>query len=287
MTARYARFRKRTPQKTTVANGTSLLEACDVSCGYQADTPIICNINFTVKPGDIVCVLGPNGVGKTTLFKSILGQLPLITGTIQLLGKDISKISHTDIARIIGYVPQAHVPPFPFSVGDVVAMGRTAHLSLFSAPSLDDELIAFEALEKLGISKLYERPYTEISGGERQLVLIARALAQQTTMLIMDEPTANLDFGNQVRVLERIEDLAASGFALLMTTHFPDHALQCSTSCILLESPETYTAGPAEEIITAESLQRVYGIDAEVQTVTTAAGPEKICLPLLRKGTRA
>jgi len=261
-----------------------VLEVRQACCGYAPGQPVVKEISFTVEPGEIVCVLGANGIGKTTLFKSILGHLPLLGGAVRIQGKDIGKISRPEMARVIGYVPQAHVPPFPFTVGDVVTMGRTAHLSLFSAPSRNDELIALGALEKLGIAGLFERPYTEISGGERQLVLIARALAQETTMLLMDEPIANLDFGNQVRILEQIRDLAASGLAIFMTTHFPDHALQSSTKCIIIESADTFTIGQAEVVITQDLLKRIYNIDAEVITVETAAGPTRVCLPLMRKG---
>lgn len=272
------------PSRPSFPEGTPLLEVCHASCGYSPGRPVIKGVSFTVEPGEVVCVLGANGIGKTTLFKSILGYLPLLGGAVRIHGKDIGKVSRAEMARAVGYVPQAHVPPFPFTVGDVVTMGRTAHLSLFAAPSRKDEAIAFDALEKLGIGGLFERPYTEISGGERQLVLIARALAQEASMLVMDEPVANLDFGNQVRILEGIGDLAASGLAVFMTTHFPDHALQASTKCIIIESVDTFTIGKAEAVITPGLLKRIYNIDAEVTTVQTAAGPVRVCLPLMRKG---
>ncbi len=271
-------------RRTSDPETSALMSVRSISCGYEMEHPVIDSITFDVAQGEVVCVLGPNGVGKTTLFKSILGQLPLFSGSVYLDGQDIKKVSQKHLAQTIAYVPQAHVPPFPFLVGDVVAMGRTAHLSLFAMPSTNDDFLAHEALEKLGIADLYARPYTEISGGERQLVLIARALAQQTKMLVMDEPTANLDFGNQVRVLERICDLAADGLAILMTTHFPDHALQCSSKCIVLESPESYTIGRAEKVITSESLRRIYGIEAEVKSFQTLHGIERACLPCVRKG---
>jgi iron complex transport system ATP-binding protein len=148
-------------------------------------------------------------------------------------------------ARLIGYVPQSHAPPFPFKALDVVTMGRTAHISLFSAPSKNDVEIAEASLESVGAAHLADRVYTEISGGERQLVLIARALAQQPQTLIMDEPTANLDFGNQVKTLALIGRLAEMGLAIILTTHFPEHAFMCSSKVAMIKNRDVFMqAGP-------------------------------------------
>jgi iron complex transport system ATP-binding protein len=200
------------------------LEVRNVSCGYGGK-PIISGVTFTLASRDSLCLLGPNGVGKTTLFKTILGLLKPLAGEILLDNENIAGWSRRDFAMRVGYVPQVHTPPFPFKVIDVVVLGRTAHLAAFSSPGRKDREIAEGALATLGIAHLKERIYTEISGGERQLVLIARALAQKPELLIMDEPTANLDFGNQIRVLSEVKKLVREAdMGVIMTTHFPNHA---------------------------------------------------------------
>lgn len=233
-----------------------------MDCGY-GKIRILHDISLNATSGQVFCLLGPNGVGKTTLFKTMLGFLPLMAGSITIDGEDITSWSDRRKAQAIGYVPQVHTPPFPFTVIDVVTMGRTAHLSPVASPSKNDTKIAKEALKELGISYLSDKIYTEISGGERQMVLVARALAQQPKILIMDEPTANLDFGNQVRVLEQINCLAAQGLVVIMTTHFPDHAFLCPGTVGLLEH-DRFTVGTAKEVVTEERLQRAYAVDVRI-----------------------
>ena len=196
-----------------------ILEVKAASFGYAKRT-VLRNISFKVATGEFLCLLGPNGVGKTTLFKSILGFLDVRAGEVTLDGQNIKKWSKPRLAKAIGYVPQAHTPPFPYTVLDVILMGRMAHLGLFSSPSREDVKIAEESLEKLSISFLKNMTYTEISGGERQMVLIARAITQKPQLLILDEPTSNLDYGNQVRVLLQIRKLSDQGISILMTSPF-------------------------------------------------------------------
>ena len=167
------------------------LEINNVSCGYHHGT-VVKDISVGLTSGEILCVLGPNGVGKTTLFKTILGFLRPQGGEILLDGENVRTWPRRRLAMVIGYVPQAHTPAFPFRVLDVVLMGRTAHIGLAASPAKADVAVAETALDVLGVSFLRDRIYTEISGGERQMVLIARALAQQPRFLVMDEPTANL-----------------------------------------------------------------------------------------------
>jgi iron complex transport system ATP-binding protein len=169
-----------------------------------------------------VMALGPNGCGKTTLFRTILGLLPRQGGSVRLDGHDLATLSRRDVAQRIGYVPQAQAGYFPFTVREMVLMGRTAHLSLFATPSPRDDAVAERMLDTLGMLHLADHRYTEISGGERQLALIARALTQEPKLLVMDEPTANLDFGNQLLVLDRIGTLARQGMAIILSTHDPD-----------------------------------------------------------------
>jgi ABC-type cobalamin/Fe3+-siderophores transport system ATPase subunit len=188
------------------------------------------------------------------------------------------------MARVMGYVPQAHAPPFPFTVIDTVLMGRTAHCGALAAPGKNDRRIAAEALAMLDIGHLCDRPYTEVSGGERQLVLVARALAQQPRVLVMDEPTASLDFGHQVIVLDRVQRLADSGIALVMATHFPDHAFLCATKVLMLKDRSVAAVGGPEEVITESSLGSLYGVDVRIIDTGLGNGRQvKVCVPLTRR----
>ena len=173
-------------------------------------------------------------------------------------------------ARLIAYVPQTHVATFAFPVETVVLMGRTAHGSLFRRPSANDRKVAAAVLEHLGIAALAQRPYTMISGGERQLVLLARALAQEPQFIVLDEPTASLDFGNQGKVMREIRALAASGHGVLFTTHDPNHALRAADRAYLLRAGKRLAEGPVGQVLTQERLEALYG--APVQRVADAAG---------------
>lgn len=258
-----------------------LLEVMNAACGYGTKK-VVENVSFDLRPGEILCLLGPNGVGKTTLFKCILGFLKLMDGEILLNSENISRFPKNKLAKIIGYVPQAHTPPFPYKVLDVVVIGRTAHLGTFESPSGEDMEIAEQALETLGIYDLKDRIYTEISGGERQLVLIARALTQQPDILIMDEPTSNLDFGNQVRLLEQIKKLSQKGMSIIMTSHFPNHVFLCSTKVALMQRNDIFMTGRVDEIITEENLKCAYGINVRITSIEDDNGNIiKACIPLL------
>jgi iron complex transport system ATP-binding protein len=258
------------------------LESKNVVCGFGSRV-VVDGFSTTVDSGEILCLLGPNGVGKSTLFRTILGLLKPLGGEILVDSKDMHLLPRKQFARIMAYVPQAHNPPFPFRVLDVVMMGRTAHLSTFSAPGKHDRAIAMNMLERLGISYLAERIYTEISGGERQLVLISRALAQEPSFLMLDEPTSNLDFGNQVRVLQCVSGLAReSGLGIIMTTHFPDHAFQCEGEVALMEWDIVFLAGNAEEIITEENMRDTYGIEIRVVKNRIDELTVNSCVPVIK-----
>lgn len=257
------------------------LEINNVSCGYDSKT-IVKNLSVKIESGEVLSLLGPNGVGKTTFFKTILGFLKPHSGEIILDGQDVKSWNKRKLAKAIGYVPQAHVPPFPFSVLDVVVMGRTAHLGMFASPSKKDIKIAEDALEDLEISYLKEKVYTEISGGERQMVLIARALTQEPQILVMDEPTSNLDFGNQVRVLDQINKLAQKGLGIIMTSHFPDHAFLCSSKVALLEKNHKFTVGSVDQVVTEENLKSAYGVNVKIISTSNDDGMIiKSCVPML------
>ncbi len=237
-----------------------MLQLKNVCNGYKNEK-VVKNINLTVKQGEAVCILGPNGVGKTTLFKTILGFIKPKSGEILLEGKNIFSMDRREIAKIIGYVPQGHIPPFPYRVKEVVIMGRCPYIGSFGSPSLEDENFVDNLLNKLKIYDLRDKYYTEISGGERQLVLIARALAQEPKLLIMDEPTSNLDFGNQIRVLEHIRNLVTySNIGLVMTTHHPNHVFLCGTEVVLMKNGEVFKSGDPLKIMTKENLKEIYGV---------------------------
>ena len=253
----------------------------NVTCGYNG-TPILKDVSMSFKQGEIVCILGPNGIGKTTIFRSVLGFLKLIEGEIFLDGTPKSSMSQKEFSKVVGYVPQGHEPPFPYTVPDVVVMGRASHLKRFATPGMHDYRIADHVLQLLGISYLREKIYTQISGGERQMVLIARALAQSPRLLVMDEPTANLDYGNQARVLECIKSLSTSGLGVLMTTHNPDHCFLCGDRVILLTKNKEILEGPVDEIVTEENLKRAYGVDVKITETEGKDGQIiKSCVPML------
>ena len=250
-------------------------------CGYK-NHPIINNININFKQGEIVGILGPNGVGKTTMFKSILGLLPLIKGKITLDDIDKNDISIKEFSRNVAYVPQNNTIPFPFTVPDVVVMGRINRLKRFEHPSVKDYMIAYKALDTLNVSYLRNKIFTEISGGERQMVLIARALAQNPKLLVMDEPTANLDLGNQIKVLSTIKKLSSMGLGVLMTTHSPDHAFLCCDRIILLTKAKEIMVGTVNEIVTENNLNKAYNIKVKIAEVNNNNGNVvKTCVPLL------
>ena len=255
------------------------LELRNLSCGY-GPRRVIDNISLTINPGAVVGLLGANGCGKTTLIKTILGLLPVHGGEVLLDGKNIKNWSPAQIARVMGYIPQMHTPPFPFQVLDVVLMGRTAHIKPFASPAQKDIKNAEKALEILNISQLRSRIYTEISGGERQLVLIARALAQEPKVLIKDEPTARLDFGNQIKVLSQVNQLAKLNMAVLMSCHFPEHAFIYSSRVVLLNEGKILYSGIPGESITSERLKTLYGVDVDIVTVKNRRGHNfQVCIP--------
>lgn len=255
----------------------------DVACGYKDET-ILEDISFEVNTGEILCILGPNGVGKTTLFKSILGFLKLKSGQILLDNEDIFNWTRKEFAQAIGYVPQGHTPPFPYRVKDVVVMGRTVHLGRYSSPNREDEKRAEEIMNSLGIAYLKDDVYTEISGGERQLVLIARALAQEPKILIMDEPTSSLDFGNQVKVLKHIKGLAEQDIGVIMTSHFPNHAFMASTNVLVIGGKDRFKSGESNQVVTEELLEEIYQIDVQIDSLKSKDNDSeiKVCVPLIK-----
>lgn len=256
-----------------------LLETTALAYGHPGRT-LGRDINLDVKNGEVLCVLGPNGGGKTTLFRALLGLLPLHGGLITLSGKPIAACAPSERAKLMAYVPQAGNSYFAFTVRDVVLMGRTAHLGLFASPGAKDVDAANAALAELCIDYLADKSFTQISGGERQLALIARALAQESPLLIMDEPTASLDFSNQSLILNEILRLKASGRSVLFCSHDPDHALQCADRALLLHAGNVLALGSPREVITAANLKTLYNVDVEL--IDNPSGGQPHCRPILQ-----
>lgn len=256
-----------------------ILEMRDLACGYGRRT-VLSNVNLSIASGENFCFLGPNGVGKTTLFKTLLGAILPQHGEILADGMSLAGQSSRQRARIMAYVPQAHSAPFPFRAVDVVLMGRTAHISLTAAPSSHDHRVAEAALDRMGIADLSHRPYTELSGGERQLVLIARALAQEPGVLIMDEPSSHLDFGNQARLLALIKSLVQEReLAVLMSSHFPNHAFACASRVGLVKEGRLVVAGSPNDVLTEDRLEHIYGIPVRILEGDPNTDPTlKVCV---------
>ncbi|WP_027184658.1 ABC transporter ATP-binding protein [Desulfovibrio inopinatus] len=259
-----------------------IMEAQNIGFGYDGSQDrVFDRLSFAIHPGDVFCILGPNGTGKSTLLKCLAGIEPVSSGHVVLQNRNIATLSRAETARIIAYVPQSHQSLFAFTVFDVVVMGRAPHIGVLSSPSQKDYEIADKAITAMGITHLRDKQYTNISGGERQLVLFARILAQEPKVLLLDEPTSHLDFGNQVQVLALVKQLAERGIAVIMTTHFPDHAFLVGHETAIMASGRFMVQGPPHEVVTASRLSDVYA--AEVRLVDIE-GYGRICVPLLPDG---
>ncbi len=242
-----------------------MLEGKGLAIGYR-DRIVGSGLDVRLAEGEVLALLGPNGGGKTTLLKTLIGLLAPRGGEVRLDDKPLTLYSIRERARRIAYVPQVHTGTFAFTVESLVLMGRTAHADLFSRPSKADRAVAAAALERLGIAHLARRPYTMISGGERQLALLARALAQEPRFIVLDEPTASLDFGNQGKVMREIRALAQAGHGVLFTTHDPNHALRAADRACLLGAGTTLAEGAVARVLTRTELEALYGTHIEALT---------------------
>jgi iron complex transport system ATP-binding protein len=223
------------------------------------------DVSFSVGKGETLVLLGPNGCGKTTLLKCINALLSPSQGVIEILGKNVESLSRSELSRLIGFVPQTHAPAFPYTVMDVVLMGRASHMTIFQQPSRSDYAISEAALSLVGILQMKDRIYTQISGGERQLALIARAIAQEPKVLLLDEPTAHLDFKNQQMVLRMVKRVAREkGLGVVMSLHDPNHALSFSDKVVLIGSGRVSAVGTPLEVVTPENIMNVYGIETKM-----------------------
>lgn len=243
--------------------------------GYTPERKVIDGLDLSYGTPEVLCILGSNGMGKSTLLQCIIGAFEPSAGTVRFDGAEVSTIKPRDLAQKVAYIPQTHTPSFAYKVIDIVTMGRTSRIGFFANPTQEDIALAHEQLAYLGIDHLAEKPYTDISGGERQLVMIAAALAQDPQLMILDEPTAHLDFGNQYRFIQLVEKLRDRGMGVLMTTHFPDHALALDTQTAILSGGRIVAEGRAHEVITSESMSDLYHIEAHVESIESRI----ICIP--------
>ena len=238
-----------------------ILEVKDLSFGYKKNHILFEHVSFSLERGEVFCILGSNGIGKSTLLNCIANLLQPLEGEIFLNGKSMNTLDLKTIARTIGYVPQMHDAAYAYDVRDYVVMGRAPYLGIFGKPSREDYHLADEVMADMEISHLAGRAYTELSGGERQQVSIARAIVQEPDILILDEPANHLDYGNQFRMIQMIRRLSEKGFGLIITSHMPDHVLLLNGTVGILGEDGRMQVGNTKEIMTKENLEKLYHIE--------------------------
>ncbi len=253
-----------------------MIQVSHLSCDLGGRR-VLSDISFSLEKGQLLSVLGPNGVGKSTLFRCLLGLVAHCQGTILLDGTAIEQLSPRQQAQKIAYVPQRQSVAFHYTIQEMVLMGTAAQHSLYTSPGPAQLEHATQALNQVGISHLATRMYHQISGGEQQLTLIARALAQQAPILILDEPVSNLDYGNQMRILRLMQNLTQQGYAVIQSTHHPDQAYQFSHKILALKDGSVLAYGRPQEVITSQQMEQLYNIS--VQVLSLQEDHIRICIP--------
>lgn len=250
----------------------------DLRFSWNGHRDVFSRVSFTLNPGELFCILGPNGTGKSTLLRCLIDLLDVKDGTVRINGSDIRRMDRQELSRKMAFVPQGYDVAFPYTILEYVLMGRAPYISPFSSPSGEDVRIAQGAIAQVGIGHLMDQPVNEVSGGEHQMALIARALAQEPEILLLDEPTSHLDFGNQMQVLSLVERLRMKGITIIMTSHFPDHAFIVSDKVGIMKDGEFSMIGPAEEVITSDALKDTYQVDVRVEYIEVAG--RNVCIPI-------
>lgn len=241
------------------------------------EKPVLTDVSFHAGEGQFLSILGPNGAGKSTLFRCILGLQTKYAGSVRIGGTDTRTLSPREMAGLVAYIPQSSRPTFNYSVFDIVLMGASRKLSPFSSPSREDKERCQWALEKMGIENLALRCFHRLSGGEQQLVMIARALMQDAPVLMMDEPTANLDYGNQLLVMRRARALAAEGYTVIQTSHAPEQCYLFSDRILALSGGRVIRDGPPAEVLTSETVETLYGVSVRVLSLEN--DKMRVCIP--------
>jgi iron complex transport system ATP-binding protein len=249
-------------------SGSDLLRVEDLRFAYDgAHRAVVDGVSLELGGGEVLAILGPNGAGKTTLLHTLLGILRAQSGRIWLEGRALNTCARSEISRMVGLVPQFEHVAFEYSVEEYVLMGRAPHLGMLDLPAEEDRRLAVEALDQLGLLALRRRSMLELSGGERQMVVLARALAQQARLLLMDEPLAHLDLGNKSRILAVIRRLSRAGVAVVFTTHEPDMVQGVAHRALLMREGRVVASGRTETVMTSEALSQTYGVPIRVLTV--------------------
>lgn len=259
-----------------------MLEIRNLDCGYD-DNKVLEDVNFTAEYGDVICILGTNGSGKSTLIKTVIGLLNPQKGDILIDKLPIKDWSWRKRAELISYIPQSFSSTFQYKCIDIVLMGRTPYLSIISFPSKKDIKIAEEAMNTLKILHLKDKIYSQLSGGERQLVKIAQALAQESKIIIMDEPTNNLDFGNQLIMLQHLKECSLKGLIIIMATHSPEHAFLYGTKALLVKDGRVIEIERPDENLEENDLQNLYNIELKLMELDSNNKKIKMCLPIFRE----
>ncbi|SMC62891.1 iron complex transport system ATP-binding protein [Desulfocicer vacuolatum DSM 3385] len=244
------------------------LEVREGSFQYGSGKALFKNISFSIKEGEILTILGPNGVGKTTLLKCVTGMMPWKYGKTILDGTPLDTMKKTSIWQKISYIPQSHNVVFPYKVLEMVLMGRAPYINVFSMPSKKDIRMAEQTLETVGIAHLAGKPCSKISGGELQLVLIARALASEPLVLILDEPESHLDFRNQLTMFKLLQTLAEKKqLSCIINTHYPDHALRISHKTLMLAHGNQHLFGKTREVINEANIESFFKVNTKIVTI--------------------
>lgn len=260
-----------------------MLKVENLRFSYGGGRNIVDGISFELNPHDILCLLGPNGTGKTTLLRCILGLNKATSGSVTVNDRNLNSMRGRERAKAVAFVPQAANMAFQYEGAEVVMMGRVSGLSLGRKPKASDREVVDDVFRRLEIEHLRHKLFNNMSGGERQMILVARALAQQAGVIIMDEPTASLDYSNQVKILQVVNDLASAGYSILMTSHFPDHAFLACSRAALLKGGHIVKIGTPEDIVTSENLSDLYETpvcvaDAYLAPVEHTA---RVCVPVI------